>query len=497
MGRPVAVATEGGCGGGDRISRAPGLGLGFRAARRHMFSTGAPQMNSNPKYRSIVAYVFAALVGTASFGTVTPAVAAPGDLVTSYALASAHSFALDPTRSRLYVTLEDSNSVAIIDTVTLQLIDTVFVGSAPRGVAVDPDGSRVFIATSGASFVAVMDADTFALLPSLPVPTNPSDVEFGSNDRLYVTPANQNVSGIMTVDATTGADLGTFNGSVSIYQNGLLEVSPDGNTLYFGNSGLSPGTAAKFDVSVSPPTLIYRNPHGDLGSNGQDLALSSDGQNLSYAVGGGNDGYVIFMMDAASDFTVLGSFDTGAYPREVTYGPDGSTVFTVHTSGAIDVFDTSTFLEVDSYATQGEASELVVSQDGARLFAAFDDEVRVYETGVDGAALPCGVETDASTYADGDTISVSLSLANAGIEPLAVEWKVWLELPDVGALSMINAGSDGSFMLPVDYTLESGPISVLQVDSSLSRGTGTLGCRLVDPATGATVFVQEQSFELE
>ena len=430
-------------------------------------------------------------------GLTNPVAAEPGSLVTTYTLGSGYSFALDPTRSRVYVTLTDSNSLAIIDTNTLQLIDTVFVGSAPHGVVVSPDGNRVFVATSGASFVAVLDANTLQLLPSLPVLTNPSDVEIGANNRLYVTPANQNVNGIMIVDASTGSDLGTFSGSVSIYSGGMLEVSPDGNTLYFGNRGISPGTAAKFDISVYPPTLIYRNPHGDLGSNGQDLALSPDGRYLSYAVGGGNNGYVIYMMDATDDFSVLGSFVTGAYPRVITYSPDSSTAFAVHTSGQIDVFSTSTFLNIDTYPTVGEARDLAVNQTGAYLFAAFDDEIRVYETGLAPASQPCKAETDAAVYGNGDIISITLGLANPGIEEIAVEWKLWLDLPKLGAISLVNAGAEGTLRLPAGYVFEHGPMSLVPVTEGLPRGTGTIGCRQVDPTTGATNFVHTRSFEIQ
>ena len=429
-------------------------------------------------------------------GTGMTALAEPGALVTAYAIRG-HSLALDPVRPRVYVSLEQSNSVAVIDTDTLALTDTVAVGSSPRGIAVSPDGSSIYVANSGSTFVSVLDAETLSSLQSLAVATNPSDVEIGVNNRLYLTPANRTVSGIMTVDAQSGADLGIFSNGVFVYQNSLLEISPDGRTLYMGNRGISPGTVAKFDVSVSPPTLLYKNPHGSLGSNGQDLVLTADGQFLSYPAGGGNGpGYTIYKLDTAN-FAVVGEFDTAAYPRELAYSPDGTTAYAVNTSGEIKVFDATTFLLESTIATDGEARELVVSQDGAYLFAVFDDELRVYETGSTQVALPCEVDVDADSYEDGDVIALTTSIANPGATVDTVEWKVWLELPQNDVSSLINFGADGSLALPPGFSFAFGPFPLVTVDATVPRGSGEVGCRLLDPNTGATKFVNTSQFTID
>lgn len=314
-----------------------------------------------------------------SFGIASTSQAEKGDLLATYDFRVA-KFALDPVQSYLYATLPDLNSVAIINTNTLTLVDTVFIGSNPRGVAVSTDGSTLFVATSGSTFIAVMDIKTRELLPSILLPTLPSDIEVGRDGRLYVTPASQS-TGIMQVDSNTGDYLGDFSFGVSIYMGGALEISPDHNTLYFGNSGLSPGTLAKYDVSTEEPSLLYKNPHGDLGSNGQDLALSHDGEFISYAVGSGNGlGYTIYKI-RSSDFAVLGEFATGAYPREITFSSDDAVAYAVHTTGEIDLFDTQTFLSLGTVLTSGQATELIVDQSGSRLFSAFIDQLRVYETG--------------------------------------------------------------------------------------------------------------------
>ena len=84
-----------------------------------------------------------------------------------------------------------------------------------------------------------------------------------------------------------------------------------------------------------------------------------------------------------------------------------------------------------------------------------------------------------------------------GAEEIAVEWKLWLDLPELGAISLVNAGAEGTLRLPAGYAFEHGPVSLFPVTEGLPRGTGTIGCRQVDPTTGATKFVHTRSFEIQ
>ena len=322
---------------------------------------------------------------------------ASGGLVTSFNIV-ANKFSIDPTRNVLYASTTHDNSVAIIDVATMTLINSVYVGSVPAGLAVTPDGSTLYVALSGANRIAKVDLATQSLSGYIDLPSPPYDVEVG-NGRLYVTPGTNSAGGgIMQVDLATNSVTGVFSEGVSIYAGGLLEISPDRNKLYFANRGLSPGTLAKFDISTATPALLVKNPHGALGSNGQDLALSNDGNQIYYAVGGGNritGGYDIGQLSTDS-FAALGAMVTGAYPREITVSPDGKTAYAVHTSGHIDVWNTENFLQMAEYPTSGEARELITDHSGDYLFAAFDSQLRVYNA--EGSELV--VDTDGDGIED-------------------------------------------------------------------------------------------------
>lgn len=305
-----------------------------------------------------------------------------GDIVQTYDFA-ASAFALHPTQPYMYATIRDQNALAIINTNTLAVEDTIFVGSAPANLTFSPDGLTAYIANSTSNFLAVFDTQTRAVTNSFLISEQPQDVVFGNQNRLFVLGQNS----IFQIDATTGASAGSNIGAYYIVYSGALEISPDRNALYYGDYGLSPASMYKFDVSTTTATLLWESPHGPHGSNGQDLTLSHDGTFISYATGSGQNGYQIAKF-RTTDMAILGSFNTGAYPREIAFSPDDQVAYAVHTEGEIDLFNTNTFLSLGTILASDEATELALDSTGRYLFASYADPfgggftgVRVFDTG--------------------------------------------------------------------------------------------------------------------
>src|SRR5262245_7608545 len=73
--------------------------------------------------------------------------AAFGDVVAQYTF-PASAFVMHPTQPRMYATIPSQNSIAIINTNTFAVEDTVFVGSGPINLAFSPDGLKAYIANS-------------------------------------------------------------------------------------------------------------------------------------------------------------------------------------------------------------------------------------------------------------------------------------------------------------------------------------------------------------
>jgi YVTN family beta-propeller protein len=294
--------------------------------------------------------------------------AALGDVVAEYHF-PASSFVMHPTQPIMYATIPSQNSIAIINTNTLQAT-TVFVGSRPTNLALSPDGSKAYIANSTTNFVVVFDTQTRTIVRSFLLPEHPQDVVFGSQNRLWV--LGESYGHIFQIDATTGVSAGPSITDAFIY-SGSLEISPDRNTLYYGDYGLSPSTMYKFNVSGSTPVLVRQTPFGTVGSNGEDLTLSHSGNFICYVTGSGQNSYDIAKF-RTSDFASLGSFDTGPYPQALAFSPDDSVVYaSVHTGGGIEVFDANTFLSLGTISGPEVATKVAVDSAGRYLFAGYTE----------------------------------------------------------------------------------------------------------------------------
>jgi len=296
----------------------------------------------------------------------------------------ASSLVMSPTPGLMYATIPSQNSIAIINTNTLAVEHTVFVGSSPANLAFSPDGSKAYIANSTSNFVVVFNTQTRTILHSFLLSEHPQDVVFGTLNRLWVLGETQ----IFQIDATTGASTGPSignNDNVFIY-SGSLEVSPDRNTLYYGDYGLSPADMYKINVSGTTPVLVLRTPCCTVGSYGQDLTLSHNGNFICYTTGSGQNNYDIAKF-RTSDFASLGSFHTGPYPQALAFSPDDSVVYaSVDTNPApgIKVFNANTFTLLGTISGPDVATKMAVDSTGRYLFAGyttFSLGTRVYDTG--------------------------------------------------------------------------------------------------------------------
>jgi hypothetical protein len=159
---------------------------------------------------------------------------------------------------------------------------------------------------------------------------------------------------------------------VFIY-SGSLEISPDRNTLYYGDYGLSPATMYKINVGFSTPVLVRQTLFGTAGSNGEDLTLSHNGSFICYTTGAGQNLYDIAKF-RTSDFASLGSFNTGPYPQALAFSPDDSVVYaSVATASGIKVFNANTFLSLGTIPGPNEAIKLAVDSTGRYLFAGYTE----------------------------------------------------------------------------------------------------------------------------
>ena len=99
------------------------------------------------------------------------------------------------------------------------------------------------------------------------------------------------------------------------------------------------------------------------------------------------------------------------------------------------------------------------------------------------------------TYVDGDTVTADVfRFANPTAASLALEWKVWLGVPGIPSIGVVNLGADGSFVLPAGTDVDLGPLTILPVTAALPPGSYEFSCRMLDPVTGELLVEDRNIF---
>jgi len=110
--------------------------------------------------------------------------------------------------------------------------------------------------------------------------------------------------------------------------------------------------------------------------------------------------------------------------------------------------------------------------------------------------ISCNIEATQDSYSGSEEITISqLSISNNSPELIAVEWKAWLESVSGPPASLINVGSDNNLVLTSGFYGNLGPIALAPANS-VEPGTYVLGCRLLNPITGALKSEREFNFEV-
>lgn len=142
------------------------------------------------------------------------------------------NLAFRPKSGELWVTLEASDAVAVVDTATRAVLAEIPAGEAATAVAFTPDGRRAFVSNRQDDTVTVIDAETRKAVATLKTGDEPHGLMVGAAGRyLYV--LNTSSEDIHVFDARSlefVKKLAAGRGPWS------LALSPDGATLVVTNT---------------------------------------------------------------------------------------------------------------------------------------------------------------------------------------------------------------------------------------------------------------------
>jgi YVTN family beta-propeller protein len=288
---------------------------------------------------------------------------------------AATSFVQDPTGTWIYAADPAANAVQVINAGTLQVAHTINVGSTPNTLALSADGSILYVGNGGSTEISRVNTSTLALLTPLTAPGGPAtSLQVGTSNRLWVLSGGAIRQIDATTGASTGANLSQTEGMYPLLVNGgEIQVTSDGKTLFYGNTGFSPSNAYVYDVSGA--TAVEQHAYST-GGNGRTLAASPDGNRFAYASAGDDFGHVPVF--SASTGTQLGFLSNPA--TDVTFSPNNLAVFGTFTYVRhVDQYDGVTYQLVGTgIDLPADGQVLFADSSGTHLFVGEADRTEVY-----------------------------------------------------------------------------------------------------------------------
>jgi DNA-binding beta-propeller fold protein YncE len=255
----------------------------------------------------------------------------------------AFGIAVGASGQNIYVGLQDTNEVAVLDAVTKVPIKRIGLGvDSPGGLAVNDAETRLYVASNLSNTLVVIDiSGTGAAevgritIDDAPI-SNPTGVVLNAaGNKAYVASSTTGNIAEVSLDETNNVYDRTATIPLGGIQPAGLSLSPDGSMLYVASLNGNVRAIKLSDKSVTNLTTA----DGTLA-----LAVKPDGSKV-YAPSNSTD--KLYVIDSSvTPNTVLGTtYPVVAGPYGISITPDGSKLYmTMNTSSAgetVSVFNTS------------------------------------------------------------------------------------------------------------------------------------------------------------
>jgi len=275
-------------------------------------------------------------------------------------------------REFAYVSNGGSNTVSVLDLVSLRPDRTLQVGAGPTGLAANPMRNEVYVVNTGTpngnGSVSVIDTNTNTVVATIPVHKLPYSIDVDqAGHRAYVANSGSNTVSVLDLDRRREvAVAGTGE------HPGLARISPDMRSLVVTNrgsgsvsifaiapykvdSGLTlPGITAKPRATTGDPMPHLRAAFSGC-PGATDAVILPDSSKAFVACSSSNRVMAISLAaepnpTAQQDASLLADhvltlLDVGANPIQLALKPDGGEIFCSN-------FDSGTFSEIDTQTNE-------------------------------------------------------------------------------------------------------------------------------------------------
>ena len=211
--------------------------------------------------------------------------------------------AFSPDGKRAYIAFSRSNTVAVIDTTTREIVKQVNVDMAPFSVVVAKAANKIYVSNRAGRHPA------------------PGDTTAESSGEEVVTDPVTGSSATGTLSIIDGETLSVKNVPIGLSPSHLL-LSGDEKVLVASNGHSD-------SVSILDTTTLHRTdvkiptyPDAAIGSQPIASAFSDDNHTLYVACGGNNA--IAVLTGSGTSWNVEGAIPTGWFPTALTIARDGS-----------------------------------------------------------------------------------------------------------------------------------------------------------------------------
>jgi YVTN family beta-propeller protein len=312
---------------------------------------------------------------------------------------SAAAVAVSPDGRLVVAVNPDSDSITLVDAITLAVLAEIPVGDNPRTLSLTPDSKKALVANHGSATLSkvdlsqaveftqypvgfmpygvvtdgihafvtefglgtlsIIDLTTGELLTRIPVDAFPSGLALSRDgQRLLVT---HFFTGRLTViDLQTSTVRGTASTGADTNLSQFIAIAPDGTKAYLPQTRSNiTNTALLFDTTVFPVVNVLDLAKLQLLVRERiTLDTADEPVNMPFAVALSPDGKTLYLANAGSDDVSVIDLNTnrklahlavGANPRGIAITPDGSRIFVNNVlDGTLSVIDAETLTVTDT-----------------------------------------------------------------------------------------------------------------------------------------------------
>jgi YVTN family beta-propeller protein len=312
---------------------------------------------------------------------------------------SAAAVSVSPDGRLVIAVNPDSDSITLVDAITLAVIAEILVGDNPRTLSITPDSKKVLVANHGSATLSKVDLRRSVEVTQYPVGSMPYGVvtdgvhafvtEFGLGTLSIIDLATGELSTRISVDAfpsglalsrdgqrllvthfftgrLTVIDLqtstvrGTASTGADTNLSQFIAIAPDGTKAYLPQTRSNiTNTALLFDTTVFPIVNVLDLAKLQLLVRERiTLDTADEPVNMPFAVALSPDGKILYLANAGSDDVSVIDLSTnmglahlavGANPRGIAITPDGSRIFVNNVlDGTLSVIDAETLTVTDT-----------------------------------------------------------------------------------------------------------------------------------------------------